>query len=62
MNSKAWFESKTVVFNLLALLVAVATAFGFADFVPDTWVETAAIAIISTVNLFLRFQTSKPVG
>ena len=61
MQGKAWFESKTVLFNVIALLVLVASAFGFGDFTADAWVDQGATAIIAVVNLWLRFQTGKPI-
>lgn len=62
MEPKAWYASKTVWFNLLALLVSVALAFGFGEFKADPAVEQAAFVIVTVVNLVLRFMTTRPIG
>lgn len=51
---KKWYASKTFWFNLLALLVALASAFGFADFNPGPEVLVIASGIAAVVNLVLR--------
>jgi len=61
MDGKPLHLSKTVVFNVLALLVLVANALGYADFIPDKSVADAALAIVLIVNLVLRFLTKEPV-
>lgn len=53
-NGKPWYESKTFWFNALALIVAVAAGFGFADFEPDQDVVTIASGLIAVINLALR--------
>jgi len=56
--SKPIFASKTLWFNAVAVLVFVATAFGFADFAPD---ESVLALVAALVNLYLRTRTDKPV-
>ncbi len=58
---KPWYLSRTLWFNLLALIVAVATAFGFADFEPSPLIDHIAVLIVALVNLWLRTKTSEPV-
>lgn len=63
-NSKNILKSKTIIFNILVGLVAIATAFGFVDFVPDTDVDQIAstiISVINLINLILRRFTNQPV-
>ena len=60
-TGKQWYASKTIIFNVIALVVLVAGAFGFGDFQADMWVAQAATAIIAAVNLWLRFQTARPI-
>jgi len=61
MQAKSWYLSKTLWFNILALLAMVATAFGFADFKPDTWVMEVGTIIILLINIILRLYTSRAV-
>lgn len=61
MDGKPIYQSKTVLFNLLALLVTVATAFGYGEFHPDPAVESIAAVIVIVVNLVLRLLTSQSI-
>jgi len=60
---KEWYKSKVFWFNVLALVVMLASAFGFAEFQPDArWVEVGSV-IITVVNLLLRlFVTKQPLA
>lgn len=63
-TAKAWYESKTVVFNGLAIVVAVAMLLGFADHpAPEAagQVTGAIVAVVAAVNTVLRLVTSEPV-
>lgn len=60
-NGKPFWRSKTFWFNVLALIVMVANAFGFADFQADPEVSQMAFVIVTVVNLVLRFVTKEPV-
>lgn len=55
---KPWYASKTIIFNLLAILVLVASQFGFGEFRLDANLE---VAILAAVNLILRFVTKSPI-
>ena len=60
---KSWYQSKTVWFNALFCLVALAGAFGYADFQPNAEVVSGVGILISAVNLVLRvWFTKEPVG
>jgi hypothetical protein len=61
VNAKSVFLSKTFWFNLLALIVLVANAFGFAEFSRDPAVDQYALIIITLVNIALRVFTKQPV-
>ena len=61
MEGKPFWESKTFWFNLLALVVAVASAFGYREFQPDPEVLQLAVGIIALINLLLRFVTKQPI-
>lgn len=58
---KPFYRSKTFWFNLLSLLVIIASNFGYEGFTPDMWVNELGTVIILTVNLALRFMTKEPV-
>lgn len=62
MNGKKWYLSKTFYFNILALIVAVAGAFGFAEHQVGTeWTQAIGI-VVTIVNLVLRLWfTKEPV-
>jgi len=61
---KKWYTSKTFWFNVLTLTVAIASAFGFADFRPEPEVLSIAAGVIAVINLILRlwFTDTRLVG
>lgn len=60
--TKRWYTSKTLWFNLLTLLIALASQFfGFADFVPEGDVSEAIVGVIAFINLGLRLLTTRRV-
>jgi hypothetical protein len=61
MDSKKPWESKTIVFNVLALAVIVATGFGFSDFQASGDVVELGAVILAVVNIILRFITNKGI-
>jgi hypothetical protein len=61
MDAKSIFLSKTFWFNVLALVVTIATAFGFGSFQPDPKTAEYALVAVTIINLLLRFATSQPV-
>ena len=59
---KEWYKSKVFWFNVLAIIVLIASAFGFGEFEPDPqWVEVGGV-LISVINLLLRFLTQQPLA
>ena len=62
METKSLFKSKTIWFNILALLVLVAGQFGFTEFQPASWVTEIGAVIVISINLFLRFKTSQKIS
>jgi hypothetical protein len=58
---KKFYLSKTFWFNVLALTVAIANPFGFLDFVPDEHLAEYAAAVVTVINVILRFVTEKPI-
>lgn len=64
---KKWYESKVLWFNIVWLVVVVATLFGYdaVNFVPSDETKAIAEAIAAlfpiAVNLYLRFVTNKAV-
>jgi uncharacterized membrane protein YvlD (DUF360 family) len=62
MLPKEWYKSKVFWFNVLALIVMLASAFGFEGFELDAqWQEVGAV-LISVINLVLRFLTQQPLA
>jgi hypothetical protein len=60
--SGKWYFSLSFWFNVLAVIVAVASAFGFADFNPDPLVPTVAVLIVAVINAVIRFFPKVRVG
>ena len=59
---KAWYASKTLWFNILFGLIAVAGLFGWVDFQPSQDVIDIVGVIVAAINIILRFVTKAPVG
>jgi hypothetical protein len=69
MPGKDPILSKTLIFNLIALAVALALRYGYGAFEPAPEVEplaagiVALIAVVSPIiNVILRFVTNQPVA
>lgn len=58
---KRFYKSKTIWFNILALLTIVAGGFGFREFEPELWIVELGTAIIIIGNVALRFITKEPI-
>ncbi len=59
---KNWYQSKTIVANLLALLVSFAVMGGVnLDVTPAIQSELVA-GFMAIVNIFLRFDTNASIG
>lgn len=58
---KKWYESKMMWFNILALIVAVASAFGYTGDLPASWALFVP-AIVALINILLRLFTSKAIA
>ena len=61
MTIKSWYLSKTLWFNILALLVMVASSFGYTGELPADWAVFAPMLVV-VINLILRFFTKQPIG
>lgn len=63
MNSKPWYLSKTVWFNILTIVTAVAAYLGWN---PDQQITMNVagflVAASPIINLALRLLTSKPIA
>lgn len=61
MFQKAWFKSKTILFNIASLALLVMALPEFTAVLPAGWVPI--IALVNAVgNLWLRTITARPVG
>jgi hypothetical protein len=59
--TKKFYLSKTFWFNVLALVLLVSQAFGYADFQADPQMAEYAAVVITLINVALRFATAKPI-
>lgn len=59
--SKSIFKSKTLWFNVLAVIVLTASQFGYGDFKPSEDFLAIAGVIVPIVNVLLRKITNQPV-
>jgi len=63
MNTKPWYASKTIWFNGVTVIVAVATFFGWTlDQALFTQITTALLALSPFVNLIIRLYTKQPIA
>lgn len=55
---KGQFESKTILFAIVTVIVGVASAYGFSEFVPDEssaqLIQGAVVVVVGVVNYVLR--------
>jgi hypothetical protein len=58
---KPWYKSKTMIFNVLAVVAAVAAEFGYAGTVPEDASEWV-VGAVAIINIILRMATKQPVG
>ncbi len=62
MDPKWILSSKVFWFNVLALVLIIAQAFGFAEFAPDPKLAEYGAVAVTIINLILRFVTAQPVS
>uniref|UniRef100_A0A6M3XEU6 Holin n=1 Tax=viral metagenome TaxID=1070528 RepID=A0A6M3XEU6_9ZZZZ len=60
MNSKPWYTSKTLWFNVLAFIAAVVASFGYSGQLPAEWEQYVGVAV-ALANILLRLVTKQPV-
>ena len=61
-NMKKWYLSKTVWVNFLTMVAAVVTAAYNSEFIAEYPQAVAALAaVVSSVNIALRFVTDSPI-
>ena len=60
-DKKAWYASKTVWFNVLAFITAVAAVFGYTGEMSDELKGFVPVAI-TVINIILRMKTKKAIG
>lgn len=60
---KKWYQSKTIIVNLLAAVVAVAGAAQGTDLIAEYPTAVAMFgALVSGANILLRLVTNLPIG
>ena len=60
MEKKPWYQSKTLWFNVLAFVVAVAANYGYSGELPGQWQQFVIVAV-TLINFILRFVTKQPI-
>ena len=58
-DPKPIYKSKTLVFNVLAIIVLIANGFGFADF---ELTDDVIAFVTMIVNFILRLYTDRPIA
>jgi len=59
--TKPFWKSKTLIFNILAFIVAIAVGFGYTgELSPELGVFVPAV--LALINIILRFVTKQPIG
>lgn len=56
---KRFYKSKTLWFNALVLLVAVAGVFGFGEFNPTSEMIEIVSVVVAAINIVLRLVTNQ---
>ena len=59
---KMWYESKTLWFNILYGVVAIAGLVGFVEYVPSADTVEIVGVLVAAINIALRFVTNKALG
>ena len=66
MTPKSWYKSKTVWFAVLTVLIGIAGAFGFGEFVPDAnttqAIEAVVLIVVGLGSILLRYLTKEPIA
>ena len=63
INSKLWWQSRTLWINIVAILFALLGAFGrLPEGVGQDEVVTAIMAVTAIANVVLRFLTTRPIA
>lgn len=64
-SGKPWWQSKTIIFNVIFGVLAVATVllnhYGFDEFVPSEEVVEIVGLVVAIVNVILRAVTREPI-
>jgi hypothetical protein len=59
---KPFYQSKTLWFNLLTILVAVAALFGWDTFEPSATTQEIVLLAVGVINLILRLLTKSEIA
>lgn len=60
-NPKHWYQSKTVIFNVVSGIVAIAGSLSTGGDIPPN-VQNIFATIVTVGNVILRFVTKEPIG
>ena len=61
MEGKKWYQSRTILFNIVSAVVLVAGSFASPESASNPHIQQAAAAIVTVANIVLRFLTEKPI-
>ncbi len=62
MEGKHPLLSKTLWFNVLAVVLVAARHYGYADFVPSGLVGPLGVVAVAAVDILLRLVTRRPIS
>ena len=62
VRTKNWYQSRTILTNIIVLAGDIAQALGYIPGVELGEAESIAVAVVALGNIYLRFVTNTPVG
>jgi hypothetical protein len=62
MTTKAWYKSKTILANAIALTASISATFGLDLGLTEDVQASIVVGIMGIVNIILRVITTEPVG
>jgi arginine exporter protein ArgO len=60
-TDKPWWTSRTIISNVLFIVVAIAAVFGFNIQVSEEWITIIGV-LMGIINIWLRKGTNKPIA
>lgn len=60
-SDKPWWTSRTVISNIVFIVVALAAVFGFQISISEEWITIIGV-LMGLVNIWLRNKTTRPLA